>query len=176
MWPSMRSRKLETLSKGNQQKVQLAQTLVCDPDIIILDEPFSGLDPVNSQILKEVVQEQIDKGKLVIFSSHQMSYVEEFCQDIVIINHGDVVLSGDLAEMEDESMERTACFWRRRTGIPKSWQNWWSVSWRIWLLFIRQEKEEWCCSSCPEKTRRWSYLPWQGWILIWRALAIMSRL
>ena len=94
------TRKLETLSKGNQQKVQLAQTLVCDPDIIILDEPFSGLDPVNSQILKEVVQEQIDKGKLVIFSSHQMSYVEEFCQDIVIINHGDVVLSGELAEIK----------------------------------------------------------------------------
>lgn len=94
------SRKLETLSKGNQQKVQLAQTLVCNPDIIILDEPFSGLDPVNSQILKEVVQEQIDDGKLVIFSSHQMSYVEEFCQDIVIINHGDLVLSGELSEIK----------------------------------------------------------------------------
>ena len=94
------TRKLETLSKGNQQKVQLAQTLVCNPDIIILDEPFSGLDPVNSQILKEVVQEQIDGGKLVIFSSHQMSYVEEFCQDIVIINHGDIVLSGELSEIK----------------------------------------------------------------------------
>ena len=70
-------RKLETLSKGNQQKVQLAQTLICDPDIIILDEPFSGLDPVNSQILKDVVREQILKGRLVIFSSHQMGYVEE---------------------------------------------------------------------------------------------------
>ena len=75
------NRKLETLSKGNQQKVQLAQTLVCDPQIIILDEPFSGLDPVNSQILKDVINEEIQKGKLVIFSSHQMSYVEEFCQN-----------------------------------------------------------------------------------------------
>lgn len=93
-------RKLETLSKGNQQKVQLAQTLLCDPDIVILDEPFSGLDPVNSQILKDVIREQITEGKLVVFSSHQMSYVEEFCQDIVIINHGDVVLSGDLAEIK----------------------------------------------------------------------------
>ena len=72
------NRVLDTLSKGNQQKVQLAQTLMCDPDIVILDEPFSGLDPVNSQILKEVVQEQIQLGKLVIFSSHQMNYVEEF--------------------------------------------------------------------------------------------------
>lgn len=89
-------RLLETLSKGNQQKVQLASTLVCDPEIVILDEPFSGLDPVNSQILQEVVQELIRNGKIVIFSSHQMSYVEEFCEDIVIINHGEVVLSGHL--------------------------------------------------------------------------------
>lgn len=95
-------RKLETLSKGNQQKVQLAQTLVCDPDLVILDEPFSGLDPVNSQILKDVIQEQIEAGKLVIFSSHQMSYVEEFCEDIVLINHGDIVLSGDLGKIKRE--------------------------------------------------------------------------
>lgn len=95
-------RKLETLSKGNQQKVQLAQTLLCNPDIVILDEPFSGLDPVNSQILKEVIQEQIQEGKLVIFSSHQMSYVEEFCENIAILNHGEVVLSGNLKEIKRE--------------------------------------------------------------------------
>ena len=94
--------KLETLSKGNQQKVQLAQTLITDPKIIILDEPFSGLDPVNSQILKDVISEQIQQGKLVIFSSHQMSYVEEFCQQIAILNHGDVVLSGELKEIKRE--------------------------------------------------------------------------
>ena len=95
-------RKLETLSKGNQQKVQLAQTLVCSPDLVILDEPFSGLDPVNSQILKDVIREQIQDGKLVIFSSHQMSYVEEFCDDIVLINHGEVVLSGNLDQIKRE--------------------------------------------------------------------------
>ena len=94
--------KLETLSKGNQQKVQLASTLVCDPDIIILDEPFSGLDPVNSRILQDVVMELIGQNKIVIFSSHQMSYVEEFCKDIVIINKGDVVLSGDLDNIKRE--------------------------------------------------------------------------
>ena len=94
------NRLLDTLSKGNQQKVQLAQTLMSDPDIIILDEPFSGLDPVNSQILKEVVQEQIALGKLVIFSSHQMNYVEEFCEEIVILNHGNVVLQGNLKEIQ----------------------------------------------------------------------------
>lgn len=96
------NRKLETLSKGNQQKVQLASTLVCDPDIVILDEPFSGLDPVNSQILKDVVNELIAEGKIVIFSSHQMSYVEEFCDNIAIINQGEVVLSGRLKEIKKE--------------------------------------------------------------------------
>lgn len=93
---------LETLSKGNQQKVQLASTLVCNPDIVILDEPFSGLDPVNSQILQDVVKELIADGKIVIFSSHQMSYVEEFCEDIVMINHGEVVLDGNLSEIKKE--------------------------------------------------------------------------
>ncbi|MCR0396332.1 ATP-binding cassette domain-containing protein [[Clostridium] innocuum] len=96
------NRVLDTLSKGNQQKVQLAQTLMCDPDIVILDEPFSGLDPVNSQTLKEVVQEQIQDGKFVIFSSHQMNYVEEFCEDIVILHHGDVVLQGNLKQIKKE--------------------------------------------------------------------------
>ncbi len=95
-------RKLETLSKGNQQKVQLAQTLVCDPEIVILDEPFSGLDPVNSQILKDVVTELIADNKIVIFSSHQMSYVEEFCEDIAIINHGDIVLDGNIKAIKKE--------------------------------------------------------------------------
>lgn len=93
---------LETLSKGNQQKVQLASTLVCDPDVVILDEPFSGLDPVNSQILQDVVKELIANGKIVIFSSHQMSYVEEFCEDIVMINQGEVVLDGNLTAIKKE--------------------------------------------------------------------------
>lgn len=96
------NRLLETLSKGNQQKVQLAQTLVCNPEIVILDEPFSGLDPVNAQILKDVVTDLIEDGKLVIFSSHQMNYVEEFCEDIAIINKGDVVLSGNLKDIKKD--------------------------------------------------------------------------
>ncbi|MDE6169402.1 MAG: ATP-binding cassette domain-containing protein [Acetatifactor sp.] len=96
------TRKLETLSKGNQQKVQLAATLVTNPDIVILDEPFSGLDPVNSQILKDVVNELIADRRLVIFSSHQMSYVEEFCDNIAIINQGEVVLAGELREIKKD--------------------------------------------------------------------------
>ena len=97
-----KNRKLETLSKGNQQKVQLAATLVANPEIVILDEPFSGLDPVNSQILKDVINEQIAEGKIVIFSSHQMSYVEEFCDNIAIINHGNVVLAGRLKDIKKD--------------------------------------------------------------------------
>lgn len=93
-------RKLETLSKGNQQKVQFIQTLICDPDILILDEPFSGLDPVNAQVLKDVIKEQISAGKLVIFSSHQMNYVEEFCEEIAILNHGEIALSGNLRDIK----------------------------------------------------------------------------
>ena len=96
------NRKLDTLSKGNQQKVQLAQTLVCNPSIVILDEPFSGLDPVNAQILKDVVNELIADNKIVIFSSHQMSYVEEFCEDIAIINKGNIALSGNLKDIKKE--------------------------------------------------------------------------
>lgn len=91
---------LDKLSKGNQQKIQLACTLVTNPDIVILDEPFSGLDPVNAMLLKDVVRELIDKGKLVIFSSHQMNYVEEFCDSIAILNKGRLVLSGRIQDIK----------------------------------------------------------------------------
>ena len=95
-----RNKKLETLSKGNQQKIQLITALAHDPDIIILDEPFSGLDPVNAMLLKDVVKEQISKGKIVLFSSHQMSYIEEFCDSIAILNDGVVALHGDLHDIK----------------------------------------------------------------------------
>ena len=95
-----RNKKLETLSKGNQQKIQLITALAHDPDIVILDEPFSGLDPVNAMLLKDVVKEQISKGKIVLFSSHQMSYIEEFCDSIAILNNGVVALRGDLHDIK----------------------------------------------------------------------------
>lgn len=93
-------KKLETLSKGNQQKIQLAAALLTDPDIIILDEPFTGLDPVNAEMLKAIVREQVRAGKIVLFSSHQMNYVEEFCDDIAILHGGKIVLSGDIREIK----------------------------------------------------------------------------
>ena len=95
-----RNKRLDTLSKGNQQKIQLVTALAHDPDIVILDEPFSGLDPVNAMLLKDVVKEQIGKGKIVLFSSHQMSYIEEFCDSIAIINAGKVALHGDLHDIK----------------------------------------------------------------------------
>lgn len=95
-----KDKRLEILSKGNQQKVQLAQTFLTNPDIVILDEPFSGLDPVNSQILKDIIKELIDKNKLLIFSSHQMNYVEEFCEEIALIEKGEIVLTGNLKNIQ----------------------------------------------------------------------------
>ena len=95
-----RNKRLDTLSKGNQQKIQLITALAHDPDIVILDEPFSGLDPVNAMLLKDVVKEQIRKGKIVLFSSHQMSYIEEFCDSIAILNNGVVALHGDLRDIK----------------------------------------------------------------------------
>ncbi len=91
-----RNKRLDSLSKGNQQKIQLITALAHNPEIIILDEPFSGLDPVNAMLLKDVVKEEIAKGKIVLFSSHQMNYIEEFCDNIAILNGGKVVLQGDL--------------------------------------------------------------------------------
>ncbi|MCL1896823.1 MAG: DUF4162 domain-containing protein, partial [Clostridiales bacterium] len=93
-------KKLETLSKGNQQKIQLAAAMLGDPDVIILDEPFSGLDPINAQVLKRAVRRQVDEGRTVIFSSHQMAQVEEFCDDICIIDKGRSILEGNLSDIK----------------------------------------------------------------------------
>ena len=95
-----RNKRLDTLSKGNQQKIQLITALAHDPQIVILDEPFSGLDPVNAMLLEDVVKEEIAKGKLVLFSSHQMSYIEEFCDSIAIINQGRVAVTGELSAIK----------------------------------------------------------------------------
>jgi len=95
-----KNKPLETLSKGNQQKIQIAQAFLNDPDILILDEPFSGLDPLNSQIFKDAIADVVAKGRLVIFSSHQMNYVEEVCDDVTLIHEGDILLSGDLKALK----------------------------------------------------------------------------
>lgn len=91
----------EKLSKGNQQKVQFITSMLHDPDLIVLDEPFSGLDPVNTEILSKIMKDLVNSGKYIIMSSHQMSVIEEFCSDLVILNRGKTVLSGNLKEIKD---------------------------------------------------------------------------
>lgn len=91
----------EKLSKGNQQKVQFISAILNNPELIVLDEPFSGLDPVNTELLKEVILELVKKGKYIIMSSHQMTSIEEFCKDVVIINKGKTVLKGNLKEIKN---------------------------------------------------------------------------
>ena len=95
-----RKKKIEELSKGNQQKVQFLATILHDPTILIMDEPFSGLDPVNANVLKEAFLEMHSRGKTIIFSTHQLEQVEELCQDIVIINKGQSVAQGSVREVK----------------------------------------------------------------------------
>jgi ABC-2 type transport system ATP-binding protein len=98
--PDYRDRRVEELSKGNQQKIQFIAAILHDPDVLIMDEPFTGLDPVNVQLLKEAFLEMRDRGKTLIFSTHQMETVEELCESIAIIDAGRVVVSGTLREVK----------------------------------------------------------------------------
>ena len=91
----------EKLSKGNQQKIQFMTAIIHDPELIVLDEPFSGLDPVNTEILKNVIIDLVKMGKYIIMSSHQMASIEEFCTDILILNKGKTVLKGNLKEIKE---------------------------------------------------------------------------
>jgi ABC-2 type transport system ATP-binding protein len=95
-----RKKKIEELSKGNQQKVQFLATIMHDPAILIMDEPFSGLDPVNANVLKEAFLEMHRRGKTIIFSTHQLEQVEELCQDVVIINKGRSIVQGNVQEIK----------------------------------------------------------------------------
>ena len=88
--------KIKSLSKGNQQKIQLIATLIHQPNLIILDEPFSGLDPVNVEIIKNVILQEKRRGATIIFSDHDMSNVEELCDDVCILDKGQLVVSGDI--------------------------------------------------------------------------------
>ena len=90
----------EQLSKGNQQKIQLITAILHDPELIILDEPLSGLDPVNTDLFKSVIYELVEKGKFIIMSSHQMQSIEEYCQDLVILKNGQTILKGNLKEIK----------------------------------------------------------------------------
>jgi len=92
----------EKLSKGNQQKVQFITAILHNPELIVLDEPFSGLDPVNTELLKNVIIELVRQGKYIIMSSHQMTSIEEFCTEVLILNRGKTVLTGNLKEIKEQ--------------------------------------------------------------------------
>jgi len=100
-----KGRKVEELSKGNQQKIQFIIALLHDPQLIILDEPFTGLDPVNQILLKEVIKEKQEEGKTIIFSTHQMEQVERLCNNICLINKGHILLEGPLSEIKKSHSE-----------------------------------------------------------------------
>ncbi|MGT2958190.1 sodium ABC transporter ATP-binding protein [Streptococcus bovimastitidis] len=95
------SDKIKSLSKGNQQKIQLIITLIHKPDLIILDEPFSGLDPVNSAILKKVIFAEKERGATIIFSDHVMTNVEELCDQLIMIQDGQIVLNGSISDIRN---------------------------------------------------------------------------
>ncbi|ENQ3105461.1 ATP-binding cassette domain-containing protein [Bacillus cereus] len=90
------------LSKGNQQKIQLVAALLHDPELLILDEPFSGLDPVNAEMLANIIEEQVQRGKTIILSSHRMEQVESFCQQVCILKQGEAVVKGHLSDIKKE--------------------------------------------------------------------------
>jgi ABC-2 type transport system ATP-binding protein len=98
--------KLEDLSHGNQQRVQLATALVHDPELLVLDEPFSGLDPIGIATMTDVLRERADKGVGVVFSSHQLDLVEDVCEDVVIISRGRVVAAGGIDDLKAASGRR----------------------------------------------------------------------
>jgi len=91
----------EKLSKGNQQKIQFLTAIIHDPDLVVLDEPFSGLDPVNTDILRDIIIDLVKHNKYIIMSAHQMPVIEEFCQDILILDRGKTVLQGNLNAIKD---------------------------------------------------------------------------
>ena len=91
----------EKLSKGNQQKIQFMTAIIHNPELVVLDEPFSGLDPVNTEIIKNIIIDLVRDGKYVIMSAHQMTTIEEFCSDILILNKGRTVLQGNLKDIRN---------------------------------------------------------------------------
>ena len=106
--PQYRKVKVEELSKGNQQKIQFLATILHDPLILIMDEPFSGLDPVNANLLKEALLEMHRRGKTMIFSTHQLEQVEELCEDVLIIDQGQTIIRGSVREVKRQEGRNVA--------------------------------------------------------------------
>jgi ABC-2 type transport system ATP-binding protein len=111
--------KVEELSHGNQQRVQLAAALLHEPDLLVLDEPFAGLDPVAVQMLAEVLRGEAARGAAVLFSSHQLELVEDICEEVAIVDHGRVVTTGDVDTLRSASQQRRIEI--QLEGAPPRW-------------------------------------------------------
>ncbi|MGZ1666952.1 ABC transporter ATP-binding protein [Staphylococcus argenteus] len=98
-----RKKRIDSLSKGNQQKIQLLASMLHKPELLILDEPFSGLDPVNVELLKEAVKDLNDWGSTIVYSSHRMEHVEELCDDVCILDKGKLIVSGDIQHVRSSN-------------------------------------------------------------------------
>lgn len=116
-----KNKKIKELSKGNQQKIQFISAIIHNPQLLILDEPFTGLDPINVELFKEVILEYKEKGKSIIFSSHRMEHVEEFCEKLVILKNGKNILDGYLVDIKN-SFEQKNIFIKGDINI-ESLQN-----------------------------------------------------
>ena len=112
---------LDALSHGNQQRVQLIAALVNEPELLVLDEPFSGLDPIAIADMTELLTEVATAGATVLFSSHQLDLVEDLCEDVVIIDHGRIVLAGELTELREAVPQRFVDI--RFHGAPPDWSE-----------------------------------------------------
>ena len=111
-----KDKKIKELSKGNQQKVQFITAIINDPKLLILDEPFSGLDPINIELFKSVILEMSKKGSMIIFSSHQMNHVELFCKKIVVMLRGKAVLDGYISDIKEQYRKKNILV---KAEIPK---------------------------------------------------------
>ncbi|MCH7974168.1 MAG: ATP-binding cassette domain-containing protein [Bacteroidetes bacterium] len=98
--------KIQDLSKGNQQKIQFIITILHDPEFLVLDEPFTGLDPINTDLLRQIIIDLRDKGKVIIFSTHLMDFAEKMCDYITMIDHGKIILDGNLSEIKAQYAKR----------------------------------------------------------------------
>ncbi len=109
--------KIEDLSKGNQQKIQFIATILHDPEFIILDEPFSGLDPINTNLLKEIILEKKSEGKVIIFSTHLMDFAEKMCDHVAMIDKGKIILDGSLSQAKAKFAQRNVSDFGNTTQI-----------------------------------------------------------
>ena len=134
-----RSLKADQLSKGNQQKIQLMAALISDPELIVLDEPLSGLDPVNAELFKRIIRREVERGKYIIMSSHQMATVEEFCTDITILDRSRTVLQGHLNDIKRSygrvdlrlKAEQDVSRWIEQTGAQIASQKEWEYEIKV---------------------------------------------